>query len=719
MIDIKIPHDPAVATKFFGRFTAKDITRLALPALVAYALSPDGITGTAVTVVIGLSLGTMWYWYKPYDRTVDEHLTNAASWLIEHRTARSSDVESIEQQHIETADGTLVAGILVEPTNLDVKSADEQAATHDIYKELLETVSYPIKVHSLQHIVHLDDYIETIEEQDVDLKRLQTKYAAYCEEFSADELRKTVHIISVRASSSSPSETLWSRVTSWLPFAELSQADAGSDSENELDRRQREIRSTLESADLSTRLLSTRNLKTLRDKSPPNPSDVAPRYIQDRDDPVTKRRSAVITGYPAQLSLAWTQELLDVDGEIEVTQIVEPKDAAATTSTLQRGIEKLSAEIGSWMNAGYLGTNDLEAKLDDANWMLNLLTDREDKPVSYRVVVTAVGNTRTECDRRFRKVCDRLETMQISYREPVWQTHDVYRQQSPLHRDTGDGQLMPSRSAAAGFPFTTAVTRNDAGIVFGESRNSGDPVLMDRYEWSSHSIARMGMVGSGKSYAAKLEVMRSWLAYDDLQVYIVDPKKEYTDLVANLDGRTYDLQEESHRLGFKTADIISYEVNDRGQEENVDALVDVVRQIYDFASRSTDKTLVLIDEARILLNDPEGRRVLNQFVLEARDTNTAITMITQNASHFTYCREGREILDNVPGKIFMRHDRVPDSVIDYFQLSRREVQQLYKLKTGTDASYSEALLKVTDRTDTPIRIESTAVEHAIIDSGRE
>jgi len=117
------------------------------------------------------------------------------------------------------------------------------------------------------------------------------------------------------------------------------------------------------------------------------------------------------------------------------------------------------------------------------------------------------------------------------------------------------------------------------------------------------------------------------------------------------------------------------------------------------------------------MNDETGRRLLNQFVLEGRDTKTAITLVTQNASHFTYCREGREILDNVPGKVFMRHDRVPESVVDYFDLSQREKQELFNLRTGTDTDCSDALLKVSSRLDTRIRIESTPVEHAIIEAG--
>jgi hypothetical protein len=65
----------------------------------------------------------------------------------------------------------------------------------------------------------------------------------------------------------------------------------------------------------------------------------------------------------------------------------------------------------------------------------------------------------------------------------------------------------------------------------------------------------------------------------------------------------------------------------------------------------------------------------------------------------------------------MRHDRVPDDVVDYFQLSDRERQELHELKTGTESEYSEALLKISGKLDTRIKIESTDIEHRIINQG--
>jgi len=306
--------------------------------------------------------------------------------------------------------------------------------------------------------------------------------------------------------------------------------------------------------------------------------------------------------------------------------------------------------------------------------------------------------------------------MQVGYKEPVFRTHDVFKAVSPFYPDPyADGHLLPGTAVAAGYPFSTQVPQDTSGVLFGKDPSSGRPIVLDRFTWSSHSLARMGMVGSGKSYAAKLELLRSWLAYDDLQVIVVDPKREYGDVVRTLGESRGCIQTVSEDTDYQfDHDTICFQVEKRGQSEDVDRLTDLVAEIYEETSQDQRKTIVLIDEARLLLNDEQGREVLNRFVLEARDTRTAVTLVTQNASHFTHSREGREILDNMPAKLFMRHDRVLDSVVQYFDLSEREKQELFKLRTGTDAEYSECLAQVSDRVDTTARVRATEAEHAII-----
>jgi hypothetical protein len=635
-------------------------------------------------------------------------------------SSRSSNKPGIEQEddYLLVDDRVAVGVVRVDPANLEMKTEAEQAALHHVYQDLLHSINYPIQVHSRQESIDLREYIHRIETGNSS-NRLKQDYLEYVEGLSNQELTTTQHYITVRVQQDEL-EWLQTILPDWTPGVETRSEPDTENLVNELDSRIHEINDAVNTADLTPEQVTGRELEQLYNQLQAQTGEPTVKWNSTPEKEWGEyQRSVYISELPSNTELAWPIQLLRVNGLVDITQVIHPKSSAATSKKLQRLTQRLNAEIDSLLRHGYYGANKLESLLDDAEWFLNLLADREDQPVEYGCYITTHHDNEERAKQVFEQLCQRLETLQIQYRHPVLRTDQARKATHPFHSDPLDEvQLMPASSAAAGFPFATQTTHQENGVIYGVDSSDGTPVLADRYNWSSHSMARMGMVGSGKSYAAKTELLRSQLAYDDLQIIIVDPKQEYSTVTRVLDGETQVLQEGSE-LQPGRHDVLNLTVERRGQEENLQLLVDAVRDIYSYTSQTTRRTIVLIDEARILLNDEQGRNVLNQFVLEARDTNTAITLVSQNASHFTHHRKGREILDNMPGKIFMRHDRVPDSVVDYFELSQREKQELYELKTGTEAGYSEALLKISGELDTRIQVESTPQEHAVITAGDE
>ena len=720
--DVRIPGDFQVPTRFFGTFSAKDLVRITAPSLPGATIAYQHPTKNSLLLFLaGLLFGVLWYGWKPYNQHLDVLGYNLGRWLSAQHFYENDSVEEHED-HLVLEDGSTIALIEVSPTSLEMKTRAEQRALHATYKKLFETVSYPIHIHSIQSRYDLSGHVKHIEQMNPSTDSLTEEYVDFCENFSENRLSSTRHIIALKVDRDNL-HWLENRIIDQLP-TELKQkipfnTEKQSEQEaltNELDSRCKEVLEAVDSADLTAEQITGTELHSLSTYFETLCTHPGVNYnSRPKEGSGAYRKTIYISELPSSIEIGWPVQLLRVEGLVDVTQVVEPKNVAKSTKKLQRLSEKLNAEIDSFLRQGYRGTNKLEGLLEDVEWFLNLLADRKDQPVEHGIYITAHANSQETCRETFKQVCNRLQTMQIDFKQPVFRTDQAARTDSPLHSDWLDEKmLVPGQSAAAGFPFATQNLEQQEGVIHGVDTGEETPVLMDRFSWPSHSMARMGMVGSGKSYAAKLEILRSHLSYPDLQIIIVDPKREYSQIINSLGGTVQNLNAGNHRFDDK---IISFQVEKRGQEENVRKLVDLVQEIYDYCSQTTDRTLVLIDEARILMNNDSGKRILNDFVLEARDTNTAITLISQNASHFTYCREGREILDNMPGKVFMRHDRVPNSVVDYFDLSQQEKQKLFELKTGTDSDYSEALLKVSNRFDSRIRIESTSQEHTIIQSG--
>jgi len=725
---VRIPGSFDVPTRFFGQFTAANLVRITTPVLlVAVHLypRPSLTAGTVALLVAGLTVGTGWYLWTPYDRHLDVHLRQAVRWVLGKRTLEDRHFH-VKRDHVLVNDETVVGVIEVDPVSLEMMTDAEQGAVHGIYQQLFETVTYPVHVYSRQQELDLTDYLDTIAGRDAENEYLKESYLEYCRALTEEDLTVTRHFIVVRVEPDGLHD-IRTRVDlpDWLPVDFDSDRDDSDRSEllrPELDSRCNEVVDALDSADVSAERLSGGELGRVIDAYTETAPDPDVTWTNQSSNPSGEfRKTAYVTEFPSSMELGWPTRLLRTEGTVDIVQVVSPRQASKTSKHLQRLSEKLNAEIESFLRQGYRGTNRLEGLLEDVEWMLDLLADRKDQPVDYAAYISASASDRDTCARTFEQVCNRLRTMQVDFEQPVFRTDQALYTDSPVYADRlNESMLMPAGSAAAGLPFATQRTDCDDGVIYGVDTEDGAPVLLDRFSWSSHSMARMGMVGSGKSYAGKLEILRARLAYPRLQVFVLDPKKEYKHLVRSLGGEmfTLDPDDDTEFDDFApfSNPVVGFEVADRGQRENAEILVDAVEGLYNATSQNRNKTLVVIDETRVLMNHEEGRRVLNQFVLEGRDTNTAITLISQNASHFTYCREGREILDNMPGKVFMRHDRVPEDVVDYFDLSQREKQELYELKTGTDSPYSEALLKVSGRLDTRIRIDATDREHVVIDT---
>jgi type IV secretory pathway VirB4 component len=306
--------------------------------------------------------------------------------------------------------------------------------------------------------------------------------------------------------------------------------------------------------------------------------------------------------------------------------------------------------------------------------------------------------------------------MRVDHRKPVFTTDKTLHSISPYHPDRLNQKLlMPTRSVATGLPFATQGTDKDSGVVYGIDSDDEMPVLLDRFSWDSYATARVGMTGSGKSFSTKLELIRSHLCYDDLRIVVVDPKQEYKHVLRTLDGEVEWIEDgKEYTLDNQ---VTGFTVKERGKEENTENLVDVVRQLYRETSQDDEKTLVVVDEAHNLMNHEEGRQVLSQWIREARDTQTAITLISQNVGDFTNYREGKAVLSNTKAKIFHRHDQVEDHVVDHFNLSQREEAQLRKLKTGTETEHGEAIIKITGKLNSEIRVEASTEEKAVIEAG--
>src|SRR3989339_342071 len=93
---------------------------------------------------------------------------------------------------------------------------------------------------------------------------------------------------------------------------------------------------------------------------------------------------------------------------------------------------------------------------------------------------------------------------------------------------------MNSSPIAASFPFISSELTSDDGILYGINRHNNSLVLFDRFSLQNANMVVFATSGAGKSYAVKLEILRSLMLGVD--VIVIDPEMEYDHLAEAVNG---------------------------------------------------------------------------------------------------------------------------------------------------------------------------------------
>ena len=94
--------------------------------------------------------------------------------------------------------------------------------------------------------------------------------------------------------------------------------------------------------------------------------------------------------------------------------------------------------------------------------------------------------------------------------------------------------MMNSGPVSATFPFVSSDLTSDSGILYGINRHNNSLILFDRFSLENANTVVFGKSGGGKSYAAKLEILRSLML--GAEVIVIDPENEFQYLAETVGG---------------------------------------------------------------------------------------------------------------------------------------------------------------------------------------
>ncbi len=273
---------------------------------------------------------------------------------------------------------------------------------------------------------------------------------------------------------------------------------------------------------------------SIRDVVAPASLKVEPSFILLGD---TYVRTVFVVTYPRYLSLGWLSPVINMNTTLDIGMFFYPVKAEIILKQLKKKAGTLEAQIMSDAEKGAPRDPLRETALRDVEHLRDNLTQGTEHFFQFALYVTIYAPTKEKLD----KISEDVEAIfggKLIYTKRVlYQAEQGFNSTLPL----GNDELMitfnmSSSPIASSFPFISSDLTSDNGILYGINRHNNSLILFDRFSLQNANAMVFATSGAGKSYAVKLEVLRSLMLGTD--ILIIDPEMEYKHL-SDAVGGTY------------------------------------------------------------------------------------------------------------------------------------------------------------------------------------
>lgn len=275
-----------------------------------------------------------------------------------------------------------------------------------------------------------------------------------------------------------------------------------------------------------------RGILSVKDIIAPASVKIEPSYVRLGDKFL---RTIFVINYPRYISVGWFAPIINLNLTFDISMFFYPVSSAVILKQLKNKVGTLEAQIISDAEKGAARDPIRETALRDVEYLRDALTQGTEKFFQFALYVTLYAENLEDLDRTTDQVEDIFGSRLVASRRVYYQAEQGFNSTMPL----GNDELyiafnMNSSPIASSFPFISSELSSDRGILYGINRHNNSLILFDRFTLPNANSVVFATSGAGKSYAIKLEILRSLMLGTD--VIVIDPEYEYKHLSEAVGG---------------------------------------------------------------------------------------------------------------------------------------------------------------------------------------
>ena len=272
--------------------------------------------------------------------------------------------------------------------------------------------------------------------------------------------------------------------------------------------------------------------KDIKNVIAPAGLEVNPNYLKLGDKFV---RTIFIFTYPRYLSSGWFNSIINMPNLLDTSIFIHPVDTVMVLRNLRKKTAQIEAQLLERQEKGLVRDPVLETAFQDIEALRDQLQQAREKLFNVGVYIALYADSLEELNDLENKINSLFESQLIYAKPTVFQQLEGFCSTLPLNTD----KLLTHTSLNSGpvssmFPFVSVDLTSDEGILYGINRHNNTLVVFDRFSLENANSVVFAKAGAGKSYATKLEILRSMML--GIDVLIIDPENEYQKLSESVGG---------------------------------------------------------------------------------------------------------------------------------------------------------------------------------------
>ncbi|MEK7532508.1 MAG: DUF87 domain-containing protein, partial [Patescibacteria group bacterium] len=240
-------------------------------------------------------------------------------------------------------------------------------------------------------------------------------------------------------------------------------------------------------------------------------------------------RTIYVVTYPRYINIGWFSPIINMNVTADMAMYFYPIKAEVILKQLKKKVGTVTAEINAAAEKGAPRDPAAETAIGDVERLRDSLTQGTEHFFQFALYVTIYGKSAEDIDKISEQVESVFASSLIYTRRAIYQTEQGFNATLPLANDEiAVAFNMNSSPIASSFPFVSSDLTSDNGILYGINRHNNSLILFDRFSLPNANGIVFATSGAGKSYAVKLEILRTLMMGVD--VICIDPEMEYKNL---------------------------------------------------------------------------------------------------------------------------------------------------------------------------------------------